>query len=185
MHLFTFQKQVWLPKPITNVFEFFANAGNLETITPPWLHFAVVTPTPIKMCVGTEIDYRLRLRNIPIKWRSDITRWEPPNLFVDVQTKGPYRHWIHTHRFIEQDGGTLAYDELKYAVWGDRLINLLFVARDIHKIFHFTCFHRREAPFFKNTCFAQDPWNWVKMRIKLIIQNLTTTLGSAQPFSSK
>ena len=96
MHLFAFQKQVWLPKPITNVFEFFAKAGNLETITPPWLHFAVVTPTPIKMCVSTEIDYRLRLRNIPIKWRSEITRWEPPNLFVDVQTKGPYRHWIHT-----------------------------------------------------------------------------------------
>lgn len=137
MRWFTFEKQVWVPEPITDVFEFFANAENLETITPPWLHFSIVTPTPITMHVGAEIDYKLRLHGIPINWRSEITLWDPPNVFVDVQRKGPYRHWIHTHHFIEQNGGTLARDEVKYAVWGDRLINYLFVIGDIHKIFQY------------------------------------------------
>ncbi|MCL0043355.1 SRPBCC family protein [Dehalococcoidia bacterium] len=137
MRWLTFEKQFWIAKPIADVFEFFANAENLETITPPWLHFSIKTPTPITMRVGTEIDYQLRLHGIPIKWRSEITAWEPPNLFVDVQRKGPYRHWIHTHRFIEQNGGTIARDELKYAVWGDRLINYFFVVGDIQKIFQY------------------------------------------------
>ena len=139
-HIFTFEKQLWLSKPITTVFDFFANAQNLDLITPPWLHFSITTLPPIKIRVGATIDYRLRLRTIPIKWRSEIAKWEPPNLFVDVHRKGPYRLWIHTHQFIEKDGGTLARDELNYAVWGDRLTNSLFVARGIHKIFQ----HRSE-----------------------------------------
>jgi len=86
---------------------------------------------------GALIDYRLRLRGIPIRWQSEITAWEPPHRFVDEQRRGPYRQWIHEHTFVEQEGGTLARDRVQYAVPGGSLVNYLFVARDLKRVFAF------------------------------------------------
>ena len=137
MRVFTLQNEVWLPRPIGEVFEFFADAHNLETITPPLLRFEVLTPAPILMETGTLIDYKLRLRGIPMKWQSEITAWEPPHRFVDEQRRGPYSMWVHEHTFEEKDGGTLARDHVSYAVPGGTLVNRLFVARDVRKIFDY------------------------------------------------
>jgi ligand-binding SRPBCC domain-containing protein len=135
--LFKLETELWLPHRRDEVFRFFADAFNLETLTPPWLKFEVLTPRPIEMRVGLQIDYRLRLRGLPLRWRSEITAWEPPGRFVDEQRRGPYRAWIHEHTFEEQDGGTLTRDRVQYAVIGGWLINTLFVRRDVEKIFHF------------------------------------------------
>jgi ligand-binding SRPBCC domain-containing protein len=89
------------------------------------------------MHVGQRIDYRLRVRGVPIRWQSEITAWEPPHRFVDEQRRGPYRAWIHEHTFEAQDGGTLARDLVQYAVLGGALVNRLFVARDVERIFAF------------------------------------------------
>ncbi len=86
---------------------------------------------------GTLIDYRLRLHGIPIRWQSEISVWEPPLRFVDRQTRGPYRLWIHEHRFVEQEGGTLVIDHVNYRVPGGSLINRLFIVPDLRKIFGF------------------------------------------------
>lgn len=117
------------------VFEFFSNALNLEKITPSWLQFGVVTPTPIDIHKGTEIDYRLRIRGIPVRWQSRITAWDPPLRFIDEQVRGPYRVWIHEHRFSEKAGGTLCEDSVRYSPLGGALINKLFVERDVRQIF--------------------------------------------------
>lgn len=135
--LFKLETELWLPHRRDEVFHFFADAFNLETLTPPWLKFEVLTPRPIEMRVGLQIDYRLRLRGLPMRWRSEITAWEPPGRFVDEQRRGPYRAWIHEHTFEERDGGTLARDRVQYAVIGGQLVNRLFVRRDVEKIFHF------------------------------------------------
>ena len=138
MNIHTLSEEVWLPLPRERVFAFFADAGNLDAITPPWLHFQIVSPTPIDMKPGALIDYRLRVRGLPIFWRSEITEWEPPVRFVDRQLKGPYRQWIHTHEFEEKDGGTLIRDRVEYAVPGwflEPLVHRLFVKPDIDKIF--------------------------------------------------
>ena len=135
--LFQLETELWLPHRRDEVFHFFADAFNLETLTPPWLKFEVLTPRPIVMHVGLQIDYRLRLRGLPLRWRSEITAWEPPGRFVDEQRRGPYRAWIHEHTFEERDGGTLARDRVQYAVIGGQLVNHLFVRRDVEKIFHF------------------------------------------------
>ena len=135
--MFTVQDELWLPRSIQDVFAFFADAHRLEQITPTWLHFQVQTPAPVPMFPGAMIDYRLQLHGIPMRWRSEISEWEPPVRFVDRQVIGPYRHWNHQHTFEEKDGGTLVRDHVDYAVPGGRLVNWLFVAPDLHRIFAF------------------------------------------------
>lgn len=132
---FRLTRELWLPRPRSEVFPFFADALNLEAITPPWLQFHVLTPAPIAMRPGVRIDYRLSLHGLPFQWQSEITAWEPPFRFTDEQRRGPYRFWIHDHEFLEQDGGTLCVDRVRYGVWGGALINRLFVRRDVERIF--------------------------------------------------
>ena len=131
-HLTTEQK---IEKSQDELFSFFSDAHNLAKITPPWLEFRVLTPAPIEMKVGTQIDYRLKLRGIPVRWQSEITAWNPPHHFVDEQRSGPYRRWIHTHTFVAVPDGTLVRDEVEYAVLGGWLVQKLFVAPDLEKIF--------------------------------------------------
>jgi len=135
MRLYHFESSLWLPRPREVVFRFFADPRNLELLTPPWLRFRIVTPMPISMQVGTRIAYRLRLRGIPLHWDSEITVWEPSLRFVDVQRRGPYRHWVHAHRFDEQAGGTLVSDHVTYAVYGGHLVQRLLVGPDLRRIF--------------------------------------------------
>lgn len=132
---FTLTTKQWLPRPLPEVFAFFADAGNLDALTPGWLRFEILTPRPIAMKVGALIDYRLRLRGLPIRWQSAITDWSPPHRFVDEQRRGPYRLWHHTHTFAEVDGGTAVRDIVRYDVSGGALVNALFVRRDLEKIF--------------------------------------------------
>jgi hypothetical protein len=137
MKTYLFKKEVWLPRTLEDVFPFFADADNLQAITPPWLSFRTLPAGEITMKPGTLIDYELRVHGVSIRWQSEITVWEPPRRFVDRQRRGPYHLWIHEHRFLEKDGGTLAVDEVRYTVPGGALVNSLFVARDVEKIFEF------------------------------------------------
>ncbi len=132
---FLLTAQQWLPRLPQDLFPFFADANNLETITPPALRFAVLNPPPIVMQVGLLIDYKLRLRGFPMRWQSEITVWDPPHRFVDEQRTGPYRQCCHEHTFTERDGGTLAIDNVHYSVFGGALIERLFVRWDLMKIF--------------------------------------------------
>jgi len=137
MREFTLETELWLPRPRDEVFSFFAEARNLESLTPAWLKFEVLTPAPIAMRPGTLIDYRIRVHGLPIRWRTEIAEWDPPHQFVDVQLRGPYTLWHHTHTFMERDGGTLCLDCVRYRPRGGALINWLFVRRDVERIFHY------------------------------------------------
>jgi hypothetical protein len=109
-------------------FAFFTDARNLERITPPWLAFNVVTPGAIQMRAGTLIDYRLKLHGLPVRWRTRIEVWEPPDRFVDVQLRGPYAAWEHTHTF---EGAALPLGVL------GRLVHAAIVKRDLEQIFDY------------------------------------------------
>lgn len=135
MAVFTLHNEQWLPGAPEAVFDFYADAFNLELLTPPWLRFRVLTPAPIAMAPGAEIEYRLRLHGVPLGWRSRITAWEPPYRFVDTQIRGPYRRWVHEHTFAARDGGTLARDSVEYDLPGGWLADRLLVRRDLERIF--------------------------------------------------
>ena len=137
MKTFSIDRTIFLPRPIDEVFRFFSDAHNLERLTPPFLKFHVITPAPIAMHPGARIRYKLSLHGIPISWESEITAWDPPHRFIDEQLRGPYRLWRHEHRFVSQNGGTQVSDHVDYAVLGGSLINSLFVAPDVRRIFDY------------------------------------------------
>ena len=134
------QTELWLPRPRSEVFPFFADARNLQEITPPWLSFEVLTRGPLEMREGLLIDYRLRIHGFPVRWQTRIEVWEPPHRFVDLQLRGPYRLWRHEHTFEEKDGGTLCRDMVQYAAPGGPfrgLIERWLVRPDVDRIFRY------------------------------------------------
>ena len=124
-----------VPAPIDTVFAFFADAGNLEAITPTWLHFRVLQVAPPAVRYGTVIDYRLRLHGLPLRWRSVISAWDPPHRFVDEQLRGPYRRWHHEHTFGAVSGGTEVRDRVDYELRLGAAVGARLVARDVRAIF--------------------------------------------------
>ncbi|HEV2754095.1 MAG TPA: SRPBCC family protein [Solirubrobacteraceae bacterium] len=143
MRIHVLEREQVLPAPPGEVFPFFADAHNLEAITPPLLDFRVVTPEPIEMRVGNTIQYRLRLHGVPVNWLTSIQAWEPPSRFVDVQLRGPYALWHHTHTFEpdgDDGGATRMRDVVRYALPLGLLgeaAHRAFVRRDVESIFAF------------------------------------------------
>jgi ligand-binding SRPBCC domain-containing protein len=136
MKIHQLQTEIWLPQPRERIFEFFADPGNLERLTPAWLRFRIVTK-PREIAEGVLLDYKLRIHGFPIQWQSQITEWHPPHRFVDRQTKGPYRLWLHEHTFHERDGGTAVGDSVQYAVPGGTIVQRLLVAPEVRRIFEY------------------------------------------------
>jgi ligand-binding SRPBCC domain-containing protein len=134
----TIDTELWVPRSREEVFEFFSNAFNLESITPPEVNFHVVTAAPIGLKPGALIDYKLRVSGIPLRWTTRIETWNPPHEFSDTQLRGPYKLWRHTHTFLETGGGTKMTDHVDYELplgfLGD-LAHRWWVRRQVEAIF--------------------------------------------------
>jgi ligand-binding SRPBCC domain-containing protein len=137
-HILT--RELTLDLPRETVFRFFADAGNLERITPPELQFHIITPQPIDIKKGALIDYRLKLRGFPLTWKTIISAWNPPHEFVDQALQSPYKQWIHRHTFTESgENETLIRDEVRYRLPLEPLGDVahFFVRRELNYIFDF------------------------------------------------
>ena len=134
------ERQQFVPRPRDEVFAFFAEAQNLEMLTPAFLNFRILTPRPLDMRNGTLIDYRIRLGRIPMRWRTRIETFDAPLRFVDVQLSGPYRYWHHLHEFQDVPGGTWVIDWITYSLpfgFLGALAHWLFVRRALGRIFDY------------------------------------------------
>jgi len=138
MKVRTLHREQKIQAALPEVFAFFSEARNLDRITPPWLHFKVVDQTDPEIKAGTLIHYKLAWHGLPMRWTTLIEEWQAPTRFVDVQLKGPYRLWHHTHTFEPCDGGTLITNTVQYAVPFGALGDLFAgwkVRRDVERIF--------------------------------------------------
>ena len=126
--------------PIEEVFAFFSDPENLGLITPQNLDFKIITPLPIKMQEGQLIDYTIKLFKKEIRWRTLITEYKYPEMFIDQQIKGPYSLWHHKHTFKDCGDYVEMIDEICYAVpfsFIGRIVNFLFIQRDLNYIFNY------------------------------------------------
>lgn len=126
-----------LKAPLDQVFEFFADPANLERLTPPGLSFSILTPEPIQMRVGAIIDYQLKIHQIPVRWQSEITAYQPGVRFVDEQRRGPYRRWHHEHLFEATGSGTRVTDVVEFSAPFGWLSTPLLVRPDLRRIFSY------------------------------------------------
>jgi hypothetical protein len=141
---YTLVREQFIPRPLNEVFPFFADAGNLQRITPTWLNFKILTPLPLEMRPGALLDYQISLCGVPLKWRTRIEEFTPQERFVDVQLRGPYRRWHHTHEFASVNGGTQMRDTVLYEMpFGPlgTLTHALMVRHMLKRIFD----HRNET----------------------------------------
>ncbi len=139
-HTYHLERSQFIPRSLEETFFFFSDAANLERITPEFLRFQIVTPSPIQLQVGALIDYRLRLLGVPLRWRTQIEVFEPPTRFVDVQLQGPYRYWRHTHEFRRDGDGTRMLDRVDYQLpmgFVGAIVHGIFVRRTLETIFDF------------------------------------------------
>lgn len=144
MSIHTLERRQLIHLKPGEVFPFFESPENLARITPPWLDFRILTPSPIEMKVGTVIDYTIRWLGIPVRWKTLITTHEPPWKFVDEQIRGPYSLWHHTHLFVETDSGTEMTDRVRYVLPGGPMgdvVRAIIVRRQLDEIFN----HRADA----------------------------------------
>lgn len=141
MKLHLLERTQDVPAPIAEVFPFFETPENLEIITPPQLRMQILTPKPIEMRAGALFDYIVTTHGVPMRWTTLITDYNPPHSFVDVQLKGPYAFWHHTHRFVDRGAqGTRIIDEVRYMLpFGPlgALAHALIIRRDLEQIFAF------------------------------------------------
>jgi ligand-binding SRPBCC domain-containing protein len=128
------------PVPLATVYRFFEDPRNLEQITPKWLNFRILDPDRLVMRAGAEIDYIIRWMGVPLKWKTNITEYQPPLRFVDEQARGPYSLWHHEHTFEETPEGVVIRDQVDYrlplGVLG-RMAHAALVKRQLLEIFRF------------------------------------------------
>ena len=149
-HILT--RNLTLDLPIEQVFDFFADAGNLELITPPELNFKITTTQPINIKQGTLIDYQLNLRGLPIKWQTIISEWNPPHVFVDEALKSPYKQWVHRHTLTRiEENKTLIEDEVRYRLPFEPFGDLAhwYVKKELKYIFNYR--HKVIEEIFQTT----------------------------------
>ena len=142
-----------IPAALEQVWDFYSSHANLQTITPPYMKFRIISQNDgEKLYSGQEIKYKVRpVLDIPLYWTTEIKEVTPPAYFMDEQRKGPFSIWQHQHFFKAIEGGVEMTDIVLYknplGLLGE-LANVLFIKRQLRNIFAFR-FRKMEEIFGK------------------------------------
>lgn len=138
--MYNFKQSQKIEANLKEVFEFFQKPENLARVTPKWINFSIKSKLPLVMKEGAEFEYTIKLYGIPVYWKTKIIKYSPPDIFIDEQIKGPYKTWIHTHKFRQMDGHVLMEDSVDYDLRGGifkAIAHRLFVKNSVKKIFKY------------------------------------------------
>ncbi len=138
----------WLPASPQTLWRFVGDCRHMNHVIPRSVRFEVLSPDVAPVAPGAVYDYRLRLRGVPVRWRTLITEVDHPWSFTDVQARGPYAHFEHRHRFDAWEGGTRVGDVIRYRPPGGPLAGVVnqVVARELWLLFKTR--HRRLAELY-------------------------------------
>ena len=131
-----------MPVSLAHAWDFFSSPANLQTITPPYMGFTIISQHHgDKMYPGQIIEYKVTpLLGIPLYWMTEITHVQEECFFVDEQRFGPYSLWHHQHHFKAIEGGVEMTDIVHYKLplwWLGDLANALFVKKQLAGIFEY------------------------------------------------
>ncbi|MEZ5305957.1 MAG: SRPBCC family protein [Pyrinomonadaceae bacterium] len=96
------------------VFGFHELPDAFERLVPPWENVRIIQKAEISKIGSKAILEQTLFGLFRQKWVAEHTVYEPPHLFVDVQVSGPFKVWMHHHRFVEFEGGTFLRDEIEF-----------------------------------------------------------------------
>jgi ligand-binding SRPBCC domain-containing protein len=134
-----FQHSFEVHAPLSKVAAFHDDPASLIAITPPPVHVTVERfDAPVR--AGSQVIFTLHVGPIRVKWAAVITEYQPQHYFRDVQARGPFGAWSHTHTFTTRLGVTIVNDRVEYQPplgWFGKLIDPVVVRPSLIFLFWF------------------------------------------------
>jgi ligand-binding SRPBCC domain-containing protein len=125
--MYQLKRTQFIPTDLQTCWDFFSSPKNLQTITPAYMGFDVLTYVPEEMYEGLMIAYKIKpIFRIPMNWVTEIKYVHDLSFFVDEQRYGPYKMWHHEHHFKAVEGGVEMTDIVSYE------LPLGFIGRFFH-----------------------------------------------------
>jgi ligand-binding SRPBCC domain-containing protein len=122
------------------VFAFHELPDALERLLPPWETARVVVP-PKNLHAGTRTVIETKLFGLyRVRWEALHTVYDPPRMFEDIQTSGPFKSWRHRHIVEPHELGARLLDDIEYEPpfsFLGRLAAPLLVERRLKRLFDY------------------------------------------------
>src|SRR5690348_432391 len=99
MHAMRFVQGSRFATSVSTLFAFHERPDALERLSPPWEKTRVLVP-PTSLAVGTVVRLEARLGPLPLCLEAEHVHYERDVEFADRLRKGPFRSWLHRHRFF-------------------------------------------------------------------------------------
>lgn len=133
-------RSIEINAPIDEVFHFHDRIENLLKITPPDAHLKILSADPPGK--GQRVVLSIsQFGIIKLRWKVEITEYNPPNRMTDEQLSGPFHSWKQIRTFEKlADRLTRMTDMVEYELplhaITDLFLGALFKA-EIEKMFEY------------------------------------------------
>lgn len=140
-HLYSYESKI--SAPAADVFSYHERSSALQRLSPPWEPIRVLEKNG-GIRVGDTVSIQMNMGPFKATWKAKHIEYEENRQFVDLQVKGPFKYWKHTHSFrsinpLETNLKDTVRLELPFGAYGHALgyskvrkkLNQLFTYRHI------------------------------------------------------